>query len=561
MENFIKTIILDDKEKGNSPRFRFPPEPNGYLHLGHAKAICLNFSLAREFGGTCHLRFDDTNPTAEDPKFYDAIKEDLTWLGCLDEEKDKKTTCFTSNYFDQLYIWAEKLIKEGNAYVCDCTAEEMAANRGAMNGKPGLPCKHRDRTPEENHLLFEEMRAGKHPTASKTLRAKIDLASANVNLRDPVMYRILHKPHHRTGDKWCIYPSYDWAHGQSDAIEHITYSICTLEFEPHRPLYEWFLEKIGIPQNERPRQIEFARLNLSHTMMSKRKLKDMIESGLVSGWDDPRMPTISGLRRRGFTPKAIFDFCESIGVSKTTSTIELALLEAAIRDDLNEWTPRMMVATEPVKLIIENYPDDGEDWLEAPNHPTDESMGTRKVPFTRELWIDAEDFMEEAPKKYFRLKPGNEVRLRYAYYVTCTGCKRDDKGKLLYVTGTYDPATKGGNDPGGRKVKGTIHWVSAKYSRPAELRTINTLFKTESPAGVEDYDPNSMIISPIAWLELPLATNAMEALVKKVRTGYQFERRGYYSLDLEDSTLDKLVFNRTVSLRDTWAKLAKKMGI
>ncbi|MGB9688751.1 glutamine--tRNA ligase/YqeY domain fusion protein [Thermogutta sp.] len=551
--DFIREAIIEDLKSGRFDHVhtRFPPEPNGYLHIGHAKSICLNFGIAQEFGGKCNLRFDDTNPTKEDTEYVEAIKEDIRWLGF-----DWEDRCYyASDYFEQLYQWAEELIKKGKAYVCDLSPDEIREYRGTLT-EPGRESPYRNRSVEENLDLFRRMRAGEFPEGSRTLRAKIDMAHPNVLMRDPVMYRIIHAPHHRTGNKWCIYPTYDWAHGQSDSIEGITHSICTLEFEVHRPLYEWFLKELGIYA---PRQIEFARLNLTYTVMSKRRLLQLVQEGYVRGWDDPRMPTIRGLRRRGYTPEAIRDFCQRIGVSKYDGVVDIALLEHCIREDLNKRAPRVMAVLRPIKLVIDNYPDGQTEILEAVNNPEDPSMGTRQVPFSKVLYIEEDDFREVPPPKYYRLSPGREVRLRWGYFVKCTGVVKDPQtGRILEVHCTYDPSTKGGNAPDGRKVKATIHWVSAAHCIEAEVRLYDHLFTKPDPDDVPEgmdwranINPNSLEVIPNAKIE-PSVQGA------PVGTRYQFERLGYFCVD-PDSTPEKLVFNRTVTLKDEWAKIQKKL--
>lgn len=551
--DFIREAIIEDLKSGRFDHVhtRFPPEPNGYLHIGHAKSICLNFGIAQEFGGKCNLRFDDTNPTKEDTEYVEAIKEDIRWLGF-----DWEDRCYyASDYFEQLYQWAEELIKKGKAYVCDLSPDEIREYRGTLT-EPGRESPYRNRSVEENLDLFRRMRAGEFPEGSRTLRAKIDMAHPNVLMRDPVMYRIIHAPHHRTGNKWCIYPTYDWAHGQSDSIEGITHSICTLEFEVHRPLYEWFIKELGIYA---PRQIEFARLNLTYTVMSKRRLLQLVQEGYVRGWDDPRMPTIRGLRRRGYTPEAIRDFCQRIGVSKYDGVVDIALLEHCIREDLNKRAPRVMAVLRPIKLVIDNYPDGQTEYLEAVNNPEDPSMGTRQVPFSKVLYIEEDDFREVPPPKYYRLSPGREVRLRWGYFVKCTGVVKDPQtGRVLEVHCTYDPATKGGNAPDGRKVKATIHWVSAAHCIEAEVRLYDHLFTKPDPDDVPEgmdwranINPNSLEVIPNAKIE-PSVQGA------PVGTRYQFERLGYFCVD-PDSTPEKLVFNRTVTLKDEWAKIQKKL--
>ncbi len=550
--DFIRRQIVEDVENGvNGGRVltRFPPEPNGYLHIGHAKAICLSYGIAEEYGFTPNLRFDDTNPIKEEDEYVEAIKRDIAWLG-FDWGTNE---FFTSDYFAQLFEWAELLITRGKAYVCDLSGDEIKATRGTLT-KAGSFSPYRDRSVEENLDLFRRMKAGEFPDGSRTLRAKIDMAAPNLNLRDPVMYRILHAEHHRTGGEWCIYPMYDWAHGQSDAIEKITHSLCSLEFENHRPLYDWYLDAIGI--EERPRQIEFARLNLNYTMMSKRKLLQLVEEDLVSGWDDPRMPTLSGLRRRGYTPEAIRSFAERVGVAKRDSVVDIALLEWAIRDHLNTTAPRVMGVLRPLKVVIENYPEDQMDEFDAPYLPdAPERMGSRKVPFSREIWVERTDFMEEPFRKFWRLAPGREVRLRWAYLVTCTGVVKNDEGEVIEVRCTYDPESRGGSAPDGRKVRGTIHWVSAKHALDAEVRLYDRLFNDAAPGtgGVdfrEQLNPDSLEVLA-AKVEPSLATANGECRV-------QFERQGYFITDMVDHGPDHLVFNRTVPLRDSWAKMAKR---
>ncbi len=553
--NFVRDIILEDlktNKYGGRVHTRFPPEPNGYLHIGHAKSICLNFGLAAEFGGKTNLRFDDTNPCKEETEYVDSIIDNVHWLGF-----DWEDRCFyASDYFDQLYEWALQLIKAGKAYVCDLTAEEVRKSRGSLT-EPGQESPYRNRSVEENLDLFERMRAGEFPDGARTLRAKIDMASANLNMRDPVMYRILHADHHRTGDKWCIYPMYDYAHGQSDSIERVTHSICTLEFEDHRPLYDWYVQQLGIYA---PQQIEFDRLNLTYTLLSKRKLLTLVQDGHVSGWDDPRMPTLSGIRRRGYTPEAIRSFCGAVGVSKTNGSTELALLEHYVREDLNKRAPRVMAVLRPLRVVIDNYPPDLVEEMQAINNPEDAAMGTRQVPFSRVLYIEQDDFREIPPKQYFRLSPGREVRLRYGYFVTCTGVVKDEKtGEVLEVHCTYDPATRGGDSPDGRRVKSTIHWVSAAHAIDAEARLYDNLFTCENPGEVpegQDFtanlNPNSLEVVRGCKLEPSLRDAAPGAR-------YQFERLGYFCVDL-DSAPEALVFNRTAALRDTWAKIEKREG-
>jgi len=549
--NFIRDIIEEDlrtNKYGGRVHTRFPPEPNGYLHIGHAKSICLNFGLAKDYGGLCNLRFDDTNPTREAVEYVESIKEDVRWLGFDWEDREY----YASDYFEQLYEWAVQLIKKGKAYVCDLSADQVREYRGTLT-EPGKESPYRNRSVEENLDLFQRMRAGEFPDGSRTLRAKIDMAHPNVVMRDPVMYRILHEKHHRTGDKWCIYPTYDWAHGQSDSIEGITHSICTLEFENNRPLYNWFLDELGIYH---PQQIEFARLNLSHTVLSKRKLLRLVEEGHVTGWDDPRMPTLSGLRRRGYTPEAIRAFCECIGVAKANSIVDIALLEHCLREDLNKRAPRVFAVLRPLRVIIDNYPEDLVEEMECINNPEDPGMGTRKVPFSRVLYLEREDFREDPPPKWFRLAPGREVRLRYAYFITCVDVVKDEKGEVIELHCTYDPATRGGDSPDGRKVRGTLHWVSAAHSLPAEVRLYDHLFLKENPEDVEDgadftanLNPHSLEILTSCQVEPSLAG-------AKPGSHYQFERQGYFCVD-PDSSDGHLVFNRTVSLRDTWARIEK----
>ncbi|MBI4609862.1 MAG: glutamine--tRNA ligase/YqeY domain fusion protein [Candidatus Rokubacteria bacterium] len=550
--NFIRQIVAEDMRTGKwggRVFTRFPPEPNGYLHIGHAKSICLNFGLAREFGGRCHLRFDDTNPTKESQEYVDAIMGDVRWLG-FDWGPH---LYYAADYFEQLYEWAVQLIKAGKAYVDDLSAEEMREARGTLT-QPGSESPWRNRSVKENLDLFARMRAGEFEDGTKTLRARIDMASGNLNLRDPVMYRIRKTSHQRTGDAWCIYPMYDWAHGQCDSIERITHSICTLEYADHRPLYDWFLDQLGIYH---PQQIEFARLNLTHVIMSKRKLLALVEGGHVRGWDDPRMPTIAGLRRRGYTPEAIRDFSERIGVAKTDNVVEIALLEHCLREDLNRRAPRRMAVLRPLRLVLENYPEGRVEEMDAVNNPEDPGMGTRRVPFSRVLWIERDDFRESPPPKYFRLFPGSEVRLRYAYIVKCVGVVKDDRtGEVVEVRCTYDPATRGGDAPG-RRVKGTIHWVSAAHAVPAEVRLYEHLFTKPDPEdeaeGTEwtaSLNPKSLEVLPECRVEPSLAGAAPGSR-------YQFERLGYFCADPVDSTPGRLVFNRTVTLRDSWAKLEK----
>ena len=550
--NFIRNIMSEDLASGKHKEIitRLPPEPNGYLHIGHAKSICLNFGLAQEFGGRCHLRFDDTNPTREEQEYVDSITRDVEWLGWT----WSRHLYFASDYFQHMYDCAVILIKAGKAYVDDLSADEIREYRGTLT-EPGRESPYRNRSVEENLDLFIRMKNGEFPDGSRVLRAKIDMASGNLNLRDPVMYRIVHAAHHRTGDAWCIYPMYDWAHGLEDSVEHITHSICTLEFEDHRPLYDWFLDQLPVYH---PRQIEFARLNLNYTVMSKRKLLGLVEGGLVRGWDDPRMPTISGLRRRGYTPESIRDFAERIGVAKRDSTVDIALLEHCLREELNRSAPRRMAVLRPLKLIIDNYPEGKTELLDAVNNPEDPAVGTRRLPFSRELYIEQDDFREVPPPKYYRLSPGKEVRLRYGYYIRCTGLIRDDAtGRVKEVHGTYDPATRGGDSPDGRKVQATLHWVSASHAVPAEVRLYEHLFTVEDPGSLSDepeyraaLNPRSMEVLNTCRLEPGLAA-------AKPGERFQFERVGYFCVD-PDSRGGALVFNRTVQLKDTWAKVEKK---
>jgi glutaminyl-tRNA synthetase len=551
--NFIREIIVADlhNKKYESPiQTRFPPEPNGYLHIGHAKAICLDFGLADEFGGKTNLRFDDTNPSKEETEYVDSIMADVKWLGF-----EWEGLHYASDYFDQLYAWAIELIKAGKAYVDDQSAEEIRKSRGTLT-EPGKNSQYRDRSVEENLNLFERMRTGEFPDGSKVLRAKIDMASPNLNMRDPVMYRILHAEHHRTGNKWPIYPMYDYAHGQSDSLEKVTHSMCTLEFEDHRPLYNWFIQNLGIFPSQ---QIEFDRLNLTYTILSKRKLLQLVQEGHVSGWNDPRMPTLSGIRRRGYTPEAIRNFCGAIGVSKTNGSIELAMLEHFVREDLNKRAPRVMAVLRPLKVVIDNYPETQVEQMDAINNPEDPTAGSRKVPFARVLYIEQDDFREVPPKGYYRLSPGREVRLRYGYLVTCTSVVKNDQGEVIEVHCTYDSATRGGNTPDGRKVKSTIHWVSAAHAVDAEVRVYDTLFNKEDANKVEEgqeftanLNPNSLEVVRDCKMEPCLASPAIESR-------YQFERLGYFCVD-PDSKPGKPVFNRTVALKDTWAKVEKKQG-
>ncbi|UCG56867.1 MAG: glutamine--tRNA ligase/YqeY domain fusion protein [Phycisphaerales bacterium] len=549
--DFVRQIVAEDQKAGKwggQVVTRFPPEPNGYLHIGHAKSICLNFGIASEFDGRCHLRFDDTNPEKEEQEYVNSIIEDVRWLKWDWGEH----LYYASDYFERMHEYAVRLIEKGKAYVCDLTAEQTREYRGTLT-EPGKNSPYRDRSIKENLDLFERMRKGEFPDGSRTLRAKIDMSHPNLNMRDPVMYRILHAAHHRTSDKWCIYPMYDWAHGLEDSIEGITHSICTLEFENHRPLYDWFLEQLDIFH---PQQIEFARLNLSYTVMSKRKLLQLVQDGLVNGWDDPRMPTICGLRRRGYSPEAIRSFCRRIGVNKFNSTVDIALLEHCLREDLNKTSQRVMAVLRPLKVVIDNYPKGQAEDMEAVNNPEDPSAGMRKVPFSRELYIEREDFMEEPPKKFYRLAPGREVRLRYAYFVRCTDVVKDDNGNVVELHCTYDPSTRGGDAPDGRKVKATLHWVSAKHAIEAKVRLYDHLFTKENPAesdAGEDFKAN---LNPKS-LEV-LAGCQVEPSLGRARSlqRYQFERLGYFCVD-PDGTEGRLVFNRTVSLRDPWARIQK----
>jgi glutaminyl-tRNA synthetase len=552
--NFIHDIIAEDiklNKYNGRVQTRFPPEPNGYLHIGHAKAICLDFGLADEFGGHTNLRFDDTNPEKEDTEYVDSIQEDVKWLGYQWDGLH-----YASDYFDQIYEWALKLIKGGKAYVDDLSAEEIRKHRGTLT-EPGKESPYRNRSVEENLNLFERMRAGEFPDGSRVLRAKIDMSSPNLNMRDPVMYRILHAEHHRTGNKWPIYPMYDFAHGQSDSLEKVTHSMCSLEFADHQPLYNWFIEQLGIFPSK---QIEFDRLSLTYTMMSKRKLRQLVEVGRVQGWDDPRMPTLSGMRRRGYTPEAIRNFVTAAGVSRTNGVVELAMLEHFVREDLNKRSLRVMAVLRPLKVVIDNYPENHVEEMDAVNNPEDANAGTRKVPFSRVLYIEHDDFREEPPKGYFRLSPGREVRLRYGYFITAQSVVKNDRGEVVEVHCTYDPASHGGNSPDGRKVKSTIHWVSAAHAIDAEVRIYETLFTKENPDDVEpgqdftaNLNPNSLEVIRQAKLEPSLAT-------APVGGRYQFERLGYFCVDL-DSRPGKPVFNRTVALKDTWAKVEKKQGV
>jgi glutaminyl-tRNA synthetase len=552
--NFIRDIFIEDlqtKKYGNAVvQTRFPPEPNGYLHIGHAKAICLDFGLADEFGGLTNLRFDDTNPEKEEQEYVDSIQTDVRWLGF---EWDR--LCYASDYFDQLFAWAQQLIKSGDAYVDDLSAEEIRQHRGTLT-EPGKNSPYRERSVEENLDLFLRMAKGEFPDGTRVLRAKIDMGSPNLNMRDPVMYRILHAEHHRTGDKWCIYPMYDYTHGQCDSIEGITHSICTLEFEDHRPLYDWYIQALGIFA---PQQIEFDRLNLTYTLLSKRKLLALVQNKVVNGWDDPRMPTLSGIRRRGYTPDAMRTFCSRIGVSKTNGMIEFGLLEHAVREDLNKRARRVMAVLRPLRVVIENYPEGQVEMMEAINNPEDAAMGTRQVPFSKVVYIEQDDFREQPPKHFYRLSPGREVRLRYGYLVTCTGVVKNEQGEVVEVRCTYDPATRGGNTPDGRKVKSTIHWVSAAHAIEAEVRLYESLFLTEDPNDTsrgqewtDNLNPNSLEVISNPKLEPSLA----DAVPGE---SYQFERLGYFCAD-KDSAPSRLVFNRTAGLRDSYAKMEKAKG-
>ena len=549
--DFVRSIVADDLvtgKFGGRVVTRFPPEPNGYLHIGHAKSIFLNFGVAGENqGGMCYLRFDDTNPVKEDVEYVESIQEDVRWLGC--DWGDRLT--YASDYFDDLYRFAVQLIESGKAYVCDLSAEEIREYRGTLT-EPGRESPYRNRSVEENLDLFQRMKAGEFPDGARVLRAKIDMASANVNLRDPVMYRILHQEHHRTGDKWRIYPTYDFTHGQTDSIEGVTHSICTLEFEDHRPLYDWYLDQLGIYH---PQQIEFARLNVSHTVLSKRRLLTLVEDGHVSGWDDPRMPTLAALRRRGYTSRAIRDFCERVGVAKRDITVDLALLEHCVREDLNQRAPRVMAVLHPLKVVIDNYPEGMTEEFDAVNNPEDAGMGTRKVPFSRVLYIERDDFREDPPRRFFRLAPGREVRLRYACYITCTDVVKDENGDVVELHCTYDPESRGGSSPDGRRVQATLHWVSAEHAVDAEVHLYNHLFESADPSGGEDggnfisgLNPESLVTLTSCKVEPSLADAEPGAR-------YQFERQGYFCVDAVDFAPSHLVFNRTVSLRDSWARI------
>ncbi|MDQ7062977.1 MAG: glutamine--tRNA ligase/YqeY domain fusion protein [candidate division KSB1 bacterium] len=552
--DFIRSIIKEDLRTGRyggKVITRFPPEPNGYLHIGHAKSIVLNFGIAEEFGGRCHLRFDDTNPLKESMEYVQSIQEDVRWLGY--DWGDH--LYFASDYFEKLYEFAVDLVKKGKAYVDDLTPEQIRQYRGTLT-EPGKESPYRNRSVEENVDLLERMRKGEFPEGSKVLRAKIDMAHPNMNMRDPVMYRIIKAPHYRRGDEWCIYPTYDWAHGQSDSIEGITHSICTLEFEDHRPLYDWFLDQLGI---HHPQQIEFARLELTYTVLSKRKLLELVNSGHVDGWDDPRMPTISGMRRRGYTPEAIRDFCNRIGVAKANSVVDVALLEHCVRDHLNKVAPRRMVVLNPLKVVIINYPDEQVEEMEAINNPEDERMGKRKVPFSKVVYIERDDFREDPPKKFFRLAPGREVRLRYAYYITCVDVIKDENGDIVELHCTYDPESRGGWSPDGRKVRGTLHWVSAKHAVPIEVRLYDRLFSVPYPEADKDGRDFKAFLNPDS---LKVITAYAEPGLAEAQSGerFQFERQGYFCVDTRDSKPGKPVFNRTITLKDTWAKIEKAQG-
>jgi glutaminyl-tRNA synthetase len=549
--NFIQKIIDEDNSSGkwgNRVHTRFPPEPNGYLHIGHAKSICLNFGLADKNNGKCNLRFDDTNPVKEEEEYVNSIIEDVKWLGFDWEDR----LFYASDYFDQMYAQAVTLIERGNAYVCNLSGDDIRTSRGTLK-EPGTESPFRERSPEENLNLFSRMKNGEFANGEKVLRAKIDMAHPNLNMRDPVIYRILHASHHRSGDKWCIYPMYDWAHGLEDSFEKITHSICTLEFEDHRPLYDWYLDQLNVYH---PQQIEFARLNLNFTIMSKRKLKKLVDENHVDGWDDPRMPTISGLRRRGYTPESIRNFSENVGITKRESIIDVIRLENALRDDLNKRAPRVMVVLDPLKVVITNYPEGESELLEAINNPEDSDAGKRDVPFSRELFIEQSDFMEDPPRKFFRLGPGREVRLRYAYFITCNEVIRNENGKVVELHCTYDPKTKGGSAPDGRKVKGTIQWVSSQHAVDAIVRLYDRLFLSENPDKKDDYIQN---LNPESC-KILTKSKCEPSLKTPKKLTYQFERNGYFVLDEKDSSDGNLVFNRAVSLRDSWAKFIKQGG-
>jgi len=549
--NFIESIINDDLQSGKHDgrvHTRFPPEPNGFLHIGHAKSICLNFGLAEKYeGGLCNLRFDDTNPLKEEDEYVKSIIEDVKWLGFGWEDR----LYYASDYFDQLFNYAVQLLKAGKAFVCDLTADEIKSYRGTLT-EPGKDSPFRNRSIEENHDLFMRMKSGEFLDGSRTLRAKIDMSHPNLNMRDPVIYRILHASHHRTGDTWCIYPMYDWAHGLEDSIERITHSLCTLEFEDHRPLYDWYLEQLGIYHCQ---QIEFARLNLNYTVMSKRMLLELVEDGIVSGWDDPRMPTISGYRRRGYTPQSIRNFVEKIGIAKRDNTVEVSLLEHSARKDLNKRAPRVMAVLRPLKIVIENYPEEQTEDLPAINNPENLEEGTRNVPFSRELFIEQNDFMEDPPKKFFRLAPGREIRLRYAYFITCTQVIKDENGHVIEVRCTYDPETKGGSAPDGRKVKGTIHWVSAKHCLDADVRLYDRLYSVPNPGRDGDFKKDINIDSLQVLTDCKVEPSLKDA---DPSVTVQFERQGYFCVDFVDSSPAHLIFNRTVALRDSWKKIKNR---
>jgi glutaminyl-tRNA synthetase len=549
--DFIREAVLDDIQSGRFDgrvHTRFPPEPNGYLHIGHAKAICINYGIAEDFGGLYNLRFDDTNPVKEEIEFVESMRRDIRWLGFDWGDHEYHA----SGYFQQLYEWAIELIVKGRAYVCDLSPDEVREYRGTLT-EPGRNSPYRDRSVEENLDLFERMRAGEFPDGSRTLRAKIDMASPNINMRDPVMYRIKHETHHRTGDEWPIYPMYDWAHGQSDSIERITHSLCDLGYEDHRPLYNWFLDQLEIYH---PRQIEFARFNMTYTVLSKRYLKRMVDEGRVTGWDDPRMPTLAGMQRRGYPPEAIRAFIDQVGISKSQSMVNIEMLEHFVRQHLNRTAPRVMAVLDPLKIVIVNYPEDQAEHLQAINNPEDASAGTRMVPFSRELYIEREDFMEDPPRRFWRLTPGREVRLRYAYFITCVDVVKDETGEVVELHCTYDPATRGGDAPDGRRVKATLHWVSAPHALDAEVRTYDRLFTVEDPLGVPEGADFVNYVNPES---LQVSTCKIEPSVADAEPGtrYQFERKGYYCVDL-DATGERMVFNSTVSMRDTWAKIQRQ---
>ena len=548
--NFIEAVINEDLKTGKHDgrvHTRFPPEPNGFLHIGHAKSICLNFGIAEKYeGGLCNLRFDDTNPLKEEDKYVNSIIEDVKWLGFDWEDR----LYYASDYFDQLFDYAVQLVRDGKAFVCDLNSEEIRSYRGTLT-EPGKESPYRNRSIDENYDLFMCMKSGEFPDGSRTLRAKIDMSHPNLNMRDPVIYRILHASHHRTGDTWCIYPMYDWAHGLEDSIERITHSLCTLEFEDHRPLYDWYLEQLGVYHCQ---QIEFARLNQNYTVMSKRMLLELVEGGFVSGWDDPRMPTISGYRRRGYTPQSIRNFAEKIGIAKRDNTVEISLLEHSVREDLNKRAPRVMAVLQPLKIVIENYPEEQTEELAAVNNPEHPEAGTRNVPFSRELFIEQNDFMEDPPRKFFRLAPGREIRLRYAYFITCAQVIKDENGHVIEIRCTYDPETKGGSAPDGRKVKGTIHWVSAKHCLDAEVRLYDRLFSVPNPGRDGDFkkDINTDSLQVLTHCKVEPSLKNTDPSVT-----VQFERKGYFCVDFVDSSPEHLIFNRTVPLRDSWKKIEK----